>query len=132
MRLLLVSCLSFLLMACVSTYKPANEGVAGFRDLRVDKTTYYVEYTESSRIDWEQLNAFALKRCAEIAKEQGYPFFDVISKDEKTVFLKSNVDEIEITTQGSMPGDPPITHKYKAGARVEGRRVTYKIKLVKE
>lgn len=135
MRIFLVSALCFFLSACVSTYKPAEEGVAGYRDLRVDKTTFYVEYTESSRIEWDQLNAFALKRCAEIAKEQGYPIFDVISKDEKTVFLKSDVDEIEITTMGVMVGETPsfpVTHKYKAGARIEGRRVTYKIKLAKE
>jgi len=132
MRVLFFLLATLILSACVSTYKAANEGVAGYRDLRVDKTTFYVEYTESSSISWQQLHSFALKRCAEIAQENGYPFFDVVTKEEKVVNLKSDVDEIEITTMGNMASDPPVTHRYAAGARIEGKQVIYKIKLVRE
>lgn len=125
LNVLFVCLLAFSLTACVATYKAAEEGVAGYRDLRVDRDTYYVEYTEASRISWEQLHSFVLKRCAEIAKQNGYPYFDVLEKDEKTVFLKSNVDEIAISAMGE-------TQTYAAGARLEGKRVTYKIKLLRE
>ncbi|TNC81046.1 MAG: hypothetical protein C9356_10615 [Oleiphilus sp.] len=124
-KVLTLSLLSLALIACVATYKAAEEGVAGYRDLRIDRDTYYVEYTEAARVDWEQLHSFVLKRCAEIAKENGYAYFDVLEKDEKTVFLKSNVDEIEIMAMGEV-------QTYPAGARLEGKRVTYKIKLLRE
>ncbi len=127
--LILLLCL---LAGCAATYRAAEDGVAGYRDLQVDATTFYVEYTESSSTEWEQVHRFALKRCAEIAQEQGYDFFDVLSKDEKEVYLKSDVDQITISSMGNIASDPPVTHTYATGARVEGRRVTYKIKLMRE
>ena len=120
------------LSACVASYKPALEGVAGYRDLQVDKRTFYVEYTESSSVDWEQVRAFALKRCAEIANENGYAAFDVISRDEQTVFLKSSLDTLTVSNMGLMASDGPVTQVIPASARVEGRRVTLKIELVAE
>ena len=131
-KVTLLCFLALLLSACVATYKPAEEGVAGFRDLQVDETTFYVEYTEASRIDWEQLHSFVLRRCAELASEKGYRAFDVLEKDEKVVYLKSDVDEVSITTMGLMASDPPVTHTYKTDGRVEGKRITYKIRLVNE
>lgn len=131
-RLLLcfsVLCLSISLTACVATYKAAEEGVAGYRDLRIDKQTFYVEYTEAGRISWEQIRNFALKRCAELTKKHGYSYFDVLEKDEKVVFLKSDVNEVAISTMGNIANEPPITHAYQTGGRVEGKRVTLKIRL---
>ncbi len=122
----------FLLSACVATYKAADEGVAGFRDLQIDKTTYYVEYTESARVSWDRIHEFVLKRSAEIAKERGYPFFDVLAKDEKEVYLKSDVDQIAIPSMGGALNSVPVTNTYQNEGRVEGRRVTYKIQLMRE
>lgn len=132
MRYLLLFLSLFLLNACVATYKAAEEGVSGYRDLQIDKTTFYVEYTESAKTSWEQVHRFALKRCAEIAKAHGYAYFDVLSKEEKTVFLESDVDSITISSMGVTASDPPIVNTYKTGAVVEGHRVIYKISLVNE
>jgi len=117
---------------CAVTYKSAEDGVAGYRDIQVDATTFYVEYTESARVSWDQVHRFALKRCAEIAKSQGYDYFDVLSKDEQDVSLESDVSQLTISSMGSIASDPPVTHTYQGGARVEGRRVTYKIKLLRD
>ncbi len=127
---LVLACL--VLSACVATYKAAEDGVAGYRDLQVDKTTYYVEYTESARTPWARIHEFVLKRCAELAREKGYRYFDVLAKDEKEVFLKSDVDQITISSAGTGVGQAPVAHTYQHGGRVEGRRVTYKIQLVRE
>lgn len=132
MRYLLLVLSFFLLSACVATYKAAEEGVAGYRDLQVDKTTFYVEYTESAKTSWEHVHRFALKRCAELAKAHGYAFFDVLSKEEKTVFLESDVDSITISSMGATASDPPVINTYKTGAMLEGRRVIYKISLANE
>lgn len=129
------ACLFFTLLglsACVTTYKAADGGVAGFRDLQIDKYSYYVEYTEAATVSWEQIEQFAVKRCAEIAKERGFLIFDAELLDRKTVFLESNVDEIQIMTMGNTAADPPVQHTYKGSAKVEGKRVTYKLTLINE
>lgn len=118
--------------ACVTTYQAAEGGVAGFRDLQIDKYSYYVEYTEAASVSWEQVEQFAIKRCAEIAKARGFVVFDAELLDRKSVFLESSVDEIQIMSMGNTAADPPVHHTYKGSAKVEGRRVTYKLTLINE
>ena len=120
------------LSACAVKYHAAVEGVSGFRDLQVEKDVYYVEYTEGARTSWEQIHQFTLKRCAEITKEKGYKFFDVISKDEKTVYLETDVTQVSVASMGNLAVDAPVVNSYAVGGKVEGRRVTYRIKLTNE
>jgi len=128
-----IICISVLLTGCAATYHAAGEGASGFRDLQVEGNVFYVEYTEGLRVEWAQIHRFALKRCAEITKTKGYKFFDVISKDEKTVYLKSNIDQIIVSNMGNLASDVPISTTYDVeGKKVEGRRVTYRIKLMNE
>ncbi|KZY67196.1 hypothetical protein A3742_32065 [Oleiphilus sp. HI0071] len=122
----------FGLSACVTTYQAAEGGVAGFRDLQIDKYSYYVEYTEAATVPWDQIEQFAIKRCAEIAKERGFVVFDAELLDRKSVFLESSVDEIQIMSMGNTAADPPVHHTYKGSAKVEGRRVTFKLTLINE
>lgn len=132
MKSSLVFLLTLLMSACVTTYKPAEGSVAGYRDLQIDETSYYVEYTEAKSVAWQHLEQFALKRCAEIAKERGFKVFDAELLDRRTVFLESSVDEIKIASMGNTAGDPTVHHTFQAGAKVEGRRVTYKLTLIDE
>ncbi len=121
------------LTACAVTYHPAEDGPSGYRDAQVSKDLYYVEYTESAKTDWETLHRFALKRCAEITTQRGYKYFDVISKEQRNVYLESAVDQIIVSSMGNLASDPPSATVYStAGKRVEGRRVIYKIKLTNE
>lgn len=128
--------LAVLLNACAATYHAAESGNSGYRDIQVKPGVYYVEYTESANRSWQVIHQFALKRCAEITKQQGYKYFDVISKDEKLVKLSSDVDHIIVP--GALGGDVsrgqsqiPATYNLQ-GSKVEGRRVTYKIQLANE
>ena len=124
--------LPIFLSACAVKYHAAEEGVSGFRDLQVDKNIYYVEYTEGARTSWEQIHQFTLKRCAEITKEKGYKYFDVISKDEKTVYLETDVTQVAVASMGNLAVDAPVVNNYAVGGKVEGRRVTYRIQLTNE
>jgi hypothetical protein len=126
-KFVFLAVISCLLSACAATYHAAESGSSGYRDIRVDRGIYYVEYTESSNRSWKVIHGFALKRCAEITKENGYKFFDVLSKDEIEVFLDNNVDQISVTNP---EGTGPASNTYSLkGSKVEGRRVVYKIKL---
>jgi len=129
-----ISCLFFsvFLTACAVKYHAAEDGVSGFRDLQVEKNVYYVEYTEGARTSWEQVHLFTLKRCAEITQEKGYKFFDVISKDQKTVYLESDVTQVSVSSMGNLAVDAPVVNSYAVGGKVEGRRVTYRIQLANE
>ena len=121
------------LSGCAVTYHAAEDGPSGYRDAHVKESIYYVEYTESAKTDWATIHRFTLKRCAEIAKKNGYLFFDVLHKDEKTVYLETAVDQIIISNMGNIGNEPPTANVYStAGKRVEGRRVTYQIKLLNE
>lgn len=128
----LVVLLSVLVSGCVTTYQAAEDSVAGYRDLQIDKKRYYVEYTEAASVSWAQVERFALKRCAEIARERGYKVFDAELLDRKSVFLESSVNEIQIESMGNIANEPPVHHTYKAGGQVEGKRVTYKLVLIDE
>lgn len=123
---------SAFLSACAVKYHAADEGVSGYRDLQVEKDVYYVEYTEAARTSWAQIHQFTLKRCAEITKEKGYKFFDVISKDEKTVYLETDISQVTVANMGNLAGDVPVSNSYTVGGKVEGRRVTYRIQLAHE
>ena len=134
-RTIQIACLVGLLSilsGCVSTYKAAEDGVAGYRELRVEKDLYNVEYTEASRISWEQLRQFALRRAAELARKNGYAAFDVLEKDEKTVFLKTDVNQITVTTPGILASDPAVSTPYQLDGRVEGKRVVLKVRFVND
>ena len=125
-----------LLSACAATYHAAGEGSSGYRELKIAKGVYYVEYTESSNRGWDTIERFALKRCAEIAKENGYKFFDVLSTDQKVVLLESDVTQIIVPGPEGMlsgAGGAPPTNTYTLeGKKVEGHRITYKIQLANE
>jgi hypothetical protein len=131
-KIMLCLFLSIFLSACAVKYHAAEEGVSGFRDLQVEKNIFYVEYTEAARTSWEQIHQFTLKRCAEITKEKGYKFFDVVSKDEKTVYLETDVSQVSVASMGNLAGDAPVVNSYAVGGKVEGRRVTYRIQLTNE
>lgn len=127
-------CLFILILSgCAAKYHAAEDGPSGYRDAQVSSDVFYVEYTESANTDWDTIHGFALKRCAEIAKSKGYQYFDVLSKDEKKVYLESAVDQIIVANMGNLASDPPTATVYStAGKRVEGKRVTYQIKLSNE
>lgn len=132
MKQLFTLFICLILSACAVTYKPAEDGVAGYRDIQLSKSTFLVEYTESGRVSWKQIHDFALKRCAEITRERGYAFFDVVLKEEREVALESDVDSVIISTMGTRASDPPVTNTYNTGSVVQGRRVIYKIELANE
>tara|TARA_R110002167_G_scaffold162994_1_gene359659 strand:+ start:736 stop:1155 length:420 start_codon:yes stop_codon:yes gene_type:complete len=129
-RIIVLYVVLFFISGCAVTYHAAEDGPSGYRDAQVSKDVYYVEYTESAKTGWDTIHRFTLKRCAEIAKKKGYLYFDVLHKDEKTVHLESAVDQIIVANMGNLASDPPTATVYStAGKRVEGRRVTYQIKL---
>jgi len=121
------------LVACATNYHSAEGGVSGYWEQQLDETTFHVDYTEGKFTSWKEIHEFALKRCAEIASSRGYKYFDVLDKDQLIVHLDSSVDQIIISNSSDGTSNPAVSSAYDIrGKKVEGRRVTYKIKLTNE
>lgn len=122
----------FLLPACSTVnYQKAENSDIGYRDVQVDPMTHFVEYTEHESVPWDQIHQFVRQRCAEIAANRGYEFFDVLEKEERELMVDSKVSQIQVVS-GNAKWAPPSTDTYAmAGAKVKVKRVTYKIRLVK-
>lgn len=121
---------AFLLVACSSvTYQKAEDSDIGYRDVQVDPVTHFVEYTENESVPWEQVREFVRKRCAEIAINRGYKYFDVLEKEERELMVDSKVSQIQVIS-GNAKWAPPSTDTYAmTGAKVKVKRVTFKIRL---
>lgn len=66
-----------LIAACAETYRPAGTGMGiltggGYREKQIDKTSWEIEYSGS---DYDFVRNSAIRRAAEIAKQEGFPYF---------------------------------------------------------
>ena len=71
--------LLLLATACAETYGPAGTGSrmlmgGGYRDEKLDKQSWRIEY---SGADYDWAYRSAVRRSAEIAKREGFPYFTV-------------------------------------------------------
>lgn len=122
--------LVFLLSACSAKYHASGETPTGYGHSQLSETVYEVYYRESDRASWETLHEFVLQRSAEIAKERGFPIFDVRSKREQRIFLESAPSSINIANNNSdTTAGPEIV---ATGMLVDGRQVVYEIELLEE
>src|SRR5262245_31502865 len=67
----------FLITACAETYRPAGTGMGmlvggGYRDKQINKSSWEIEYSGS---DYDFVRNSAIRRAAEIAKREGFPYF---------------------------------------------------------
>lgn len=129
---MLVVLFSLFLVACAAKYQKAENSDIGYRDVQVDQTTHFVEYTENESVSWEQVRQFVLQRCAEIAHNRGYAFFDVLEKEELELLIDSPVDQIAVVSGNAKWAAPTSATYAMPGAKVKVKRVTYKIRLSNE
>lgn len=124
---------SFILFACSSVnYQKAEDADIGYRDVQIDPLTHFVEYTEHASVPWEQVHQFVLTRCAEIAKNRGYKYFDVLEKEERELMVDSKVNQIQVVSGNAKWAQPSTDTYAMAGAKVKVKRVTYKIRMTNE
>jgi len=85
MKRIFPGALALLLAACAAVgpaaYGPADEKGFGFSQTRIEDDRYRVVYRGSGGMRPEQVEDYALRRAAELALDEGYDWFRVVSRD---------------------------------------------------
>jgi hypothetical protein len=68
----------FFLTGCVGVYKQAELNGVGYRDTKMTDNTYLVRFLGNQRTTQDQTYQYALRRSAELSKQQGYPYFKIL------------------------------------------------------
>lgn len=72
---------SLLLMGCSTKYQPCDNSFwgdgCGYKDKRLSKTSYLVEYNSNEVTDQSTNLQHALRRAAELTKGAGYKYFKI-------------------------------------------------------
>ena len=76
--------LLFILASCATGYHPDGFS-GGFNDFKLSANTYQVRFSGNGFTSGERAYKYAVRRAAELAKENGYRYFKVINSS-------SNVD----------------------------------------
>ena len=78
-----------LVTACAETYGPAGTFTrtlmgGGYRDRQIDSQSWEVEYS-GARHNYDFVYNAAVRRSAEIAKREGFPYFTVVKVGDNSV-----------------------------------------------
>lgn len=89
------------LAGCIgpTTYHPFN-GTDGYSEVQFTKTLYRIRVSGNDATSPEAVNNMLLYRSAEVAREQGYPYFKVLSKSmrhQKTYFTQPGESDTYVT-----------------------------------
>ncbi|MEM1396193.1 MAG: hypothetical protein AAGH38_01945 [Pseudomonadota bacterium] len=84
-KLISAMVLSLLFAACATgagtVYGPANERGYGFSDFRVESNRYRVTFSGDGATSRDQVEAYALRRAAELTDQNGYDWFLVVFEE---------------------------------------------------
>lgn len=68
------------LMSCATPYQP--EGYSGgYSDMKLGKDLYQVSFSGNGYTGSDTVQAFFLRRCADLTIEQGYEFFILVNQE---------------------------------------------------
>ena len=92
----------------------------GYYEEKINDTTYLVSYETYKPISLDEAFNYVLKRSAELAKNQGFKAFTVLSKNEETLLELMNIQEVVGSTAVPSQGvvqtgivTPSYTSEYK-------------------
>ena len=75
-RILVVLAASLALLGCATTYEPSDiGGFGGFSETRLGPSTYRVLVEGNGLTSRNEVEQFAMRRCAELTLEQGKRYF---------------------------------------------------------
>lgn len=80
---ILVPTLLLLLTACATTYQPSGF-TGGFDETRLSDTQYEVRFVGNGYTSNARTSRFLLRRCAELALENGYRYFEFVGDTQNT------------------------------------------------
>jgi hypothetical protein len=85
LSLCFITAMSMVLVSCATGYgKSSFFSNGGYKDTKLSENTYKVEFTGNEITSTQATYEYAMWRGAEIAKSQGYEYFDVLDKKVMT------------------------------------------------
>ncbi len=75
---------------CATTYGPAGV-TGGYQEKELENNVYQISFAGNSFISKEKINDFGMFRCAEFSLEHDKPYFEMLSKDLKSIMGKPAV-----------------------------------------
>ena len=105
---------TFLIAGCATGYQ-ATSFSGGYKDLKIQDGLYKISFEGNGYTSMEKAADFALLRAAELALEQGYPFF-VIAEHNNAVKNESFTTPVTANTQGTYRGSSRNLGTYAAGS----------------
>jgi hypothetical protein len=117
------------LVSCVTPYQPLNSN-GGYSDMQLNKTTYKVFAQGNGFTTSQQVEAIAMRRCAELTLQNGYKYFIIADKNTKVETTRSN-NQPSSTTYASkdfITGEP-VYHTYYHNDTLEYQQVTTTITI---
>ena len=76
--------LSLLFVGCATTYQKEGFFLNGYSENRVSADTFVVTFRANEMTEPSQVDRFALKRCSDIARINGYRYFTVTDHFDHT------------------------------------------------
>ncbi|WP_370089183.1 hypothetical protein [Ekhidna sp.] len=87
--------------SCATPYK-GNNLLGGYSSTRLSENEFIVRFSGNGFTSSERSTDFALLRCAEVAQENGFPFFSIIDSDENESYsIEGNSSSIRTITKPS-------------------------------
>jgi len=112
-----------LLMGCAD-YQAYNFG-SGYKDMALGNNQYLVEYYSDHYVDKPTNKKNALRRAAEVTKERGYRYFEIISETDTSTQETTPVRiTTERTTDQQYPTDRRIYNE-KSTTTLHGGEATH-------
>jgi len=133
-------CLVFLFSACSTTYKPYSSFTNdGYRETFFAPDIVSVSFLGNSNTSYEDVNDFVMLRSAELALENGYPYFEIIEKKDLTKQSVQTISggsskAVETTTQkgNSKVKTTEVTHSGPSTVLHQYPSILLEIKLHQE
>src|SRR5579871_2950473 len=76
--------LTLLLASCATDYQPMNYFSGGYKEMRLSNDIYLVEYQSNEFTSKSTNTGHALRRAAELSKQHGCKYFEVLSSTDNT------------------------------------------------
>jgi len=80
---IVVLCVAYVLSGCATPYQKDsawNAVVGGYSDYRLDESTFVVSFRGGNQTPVANLGPYLLFRCAEVAIEAGFEYFQIVSQ----------------------------------------------------
>jgi hypothetical protein len=125
--------IALIAVGCETNYGPSANGGTGYFDQQVSDGAYQVRFSGNQSTTREKADDFTLLRCAELALEEGFPYFRVDQFSDQTQIASSVVDKTQTGSPGFSGNEygattAPESENFRIGRTAPA--MTYSIRLL--